>query len=107
MINFLLLMLLPLLVSGGFLYYFKREESWKDFLLQVGIVAVITGIGLGLAYWQGTADTEIWDGQVTNKYSAHVSCEHSYSCNCYTTTDSKGNTEEHCSTCYEHAYDVS
>lgn len=106
MINFLLLMILPVLISLGVLFYFKKEEAWKDALLQIGIVALITGIGLGVAYWQGTSDTEIWNGQVTNKQRNRVSCSHSYQCNCYYTTDSKGNSTEHCSTCYEHSFDV-
>src|SRR5262249_53258019 len=66
-----------------------------------------------IAYWQRTADTEIWDGQVTNKSSERVSCSHSYDCNCYYTTECSGTGNNrscsevrHCSTCYEHSYDV-
>jgi hypothetical protein len=106
MINFLLLMIVPVLLSLGILFFFKGKETWKDALIQIGIVAVITAAGLGVAYYQGTTDTEVWNGQVTGKQRVEVSCRHSYQCNCYTTTDSKGNTTEHCSTCYEHRYDV-
>ena len=42
-------------------------------------------------------DYEVLNGQVLEKTSEHVSCSHSYSCNC---------TKEGCSTCYMHDYDI-
>jgi hypothetical protein len=106
MSHFLLLMLVPALISIGALIFFKRDDSYGDLAIQLGIVALVMTIGLGIAYWSRTDDIEILDGQVTGKARVQVSCSHSYSCNCYYTTDSKGNTTEHCSTCYEHPYDV-
>ena len=80
-------------------------------LVQLGIVAVTMVAGLAIAYYQGTSDTEIWNGQVTDKQSSQVSCNHSYQCNCVTipSTDSRGHTTDTtiCQTCYEHSYDVS
>lgn len=67
---------------------------------------VVTVLIVSLAYYLAKADlksdTEILNGQITAKESVHVSCSHSYSCHCH--TDKKGN--EHCDTCYEHAYDI-
>lgn len=106
MIHFLLLMLFPFLISSLALIFFKKFESIADLFIQVGIVAAVMAIGIGIAYYSRTDDVEILDGQVTSKARVEVSCEHSYSCNCYYTTDSKGNVHEHCQTCYEHPYDV-
>jgi hypothetical protein len=105
-IHFLLLMLIPFLISTVVLVYFKGKDTVVDFLIQIGAVALVMGIGLGLCYWGRTTDTEILNGQVTGKQRVEVSCSHSYECNCYYTSDSKGNMTKHCSTCYEHPYDV-
>jgi hypothetical protein len=118
MLNFLLLMLIPTLIAVGALFYFKGRVTLPEFFGQLAVTALVILAGFGIAYWGSTTDTEVWNGQVTNKESHHVSCEHSYDCNCYytsettctgtgknrtcTTTDVK-----HCSTCYEHSFDVS
>lgn len=106
MIHFLLLMMVPCLISVLALIFFKRDDSYGDLAIQLGVVAAVMAIGLGIAYWSRTDDVEIWDGSVSGKARVEVSCEHSYECNCYYTTDSKGNSTRHCSTCYEHLYDV-
>jgi len=59
-----------------------------------------------VCYTSSVTDTEIWNGKIVSKSTYHVGCSHSYECMCYTTSDSKGNTTRHCSTCYEHSYDV-
>lgn len=106
MIHFLLLMLIPLLIAVVVLVYFKGKDTIGDFFIQIGAVALVMAAGIGISYWGRTTDTEILNGQVTGKQRVQVSCSHSYECNCYTTSDSKGNTTEHCSTCYEHSFDV-
>jgi hypothetical protein len=106
MIHFLLLMLIPCIISIAALLFFKRDDSYGDLGIQLGLVALIMTFGLSIAYWSRTDDVEIWDGAVSSKARVEVSCEHSYECNCYYTTDSKGNSTRHCSTCYEHPYDV-
>src|SRR5208337_4906489 len=93
MINFLLLMLFPLLICCGYLVYLKGKECVWDIAIQVGIVAVLMAIGLGIAYWQGTSDTEIWNGQVTNKARVEVSCSHSYPCHCHQVCSGSGQNE--------------
>lgn len=106
MFIFLLVMLVLSFLSLGVLFYFKREEVWIDALIQLALVLIITGGGYMISYWSGTADREIWNGEVISKTRDEVSCRHSYECNCYYTTDSKGNSTRHCSTCYEHSFDV-
>lgn len=49
-------------------------------------------------------DYMILNGYVTGKEKKKVSCEHSYQCNCITTTINKTPTTT-CQTCHEHNYD--
>lgn len=107
MFNFLLLMIVPALIALLTLLLFMKRILWWEVALQISVVALVVGIGLAIAYEGRTSDIEVWNSQVTNRESHHVSCEHSYSCNCHPTYDSKGNVNgEHCDTCYEHNYDV-
>jgi hypothetical protein len=105
MLDFLLLMLFPLLIAVGALVFFRGKVTLSEFFGQVGVIALFLLIGLGIAYWGGTADTEVWNGQVTGKDHVRVSCSHSYSCNCRTEGTGK-DAHEVCDTCYEHSYDV-
>lgn len=50
-------------------------------------------------------DTMVLNGFVTKKQKDHVSCSHSYSCNCRMVQSGKTTTTK-CDTCYEHSYDV-
>jgi hypothetical protein len=101
-LDFLLLMLIPTLIAIGVLLGFKRKITLGEFFGQIGVVALVIIVGLSIAYWGGTTDNEIWNGQITARHAkVPVSCSHSYSCNC--STDSKGH--EHCDTCYEHFHD--
>jgi len=108
-LNFLLLMIFPILIALATLLVFKGKILFWEFAAQVGVVALFVGIGLGIAYNSRTSDTEVWNGQVTEKKRNEVSCRHSYSCNCHTTCSGSGSNRsctEHCDTCYEHRYDV-
>jgi hypothetical protein len=76
--------------------------NWQETALAF---AISTGLVAGVWHWgraAQVADVEILNGAVTGKSSEHVSCEHSYSCNCVTNKDGS----QSCSTCYEHDYDV-
>lgn len=112
MINFLLLMILPVLISIVYLVYRHSQynadyiELLKDVGLQLAAVALATGIGLGIAYWQGTADREIWNGEITNKQKLRVNCEHSYPCNPHPCNCDKNGCSTCYDTCYEHNYDI-
>jgi hypothetical protein len=113
MLDFVLLMLFPLLIAAGVLFGFKGKVTLGEFFAQIGAVALMIMLGLGIAYWSGTTDVEVWNGQVTERENHHTSCEHSYECNCYYTNECTGTGNSrscsmvrHCSTCYEHAYDV-
>lgn len=107
-------MIIPCLVSIGYLVWKHNDGyEWTDLLRDAGVqlaaAAIIAATGLGIAYWQGTTDTEIWNGQVTSKKRQEVSCRHSYQCNCRTETSGSGKNQTSytvCDTCYEHSYDI-
>ena len=107
---FALLLLLPFILALLAWYILKAKGEDYFGLLQVGIsmaiCLLIAGAGLGLEFYGVTSDTEIWSGSITGKQREEVSCRHSYKCNCYNTTDKDGHSTEHCSTCYEHSFDV-
>jgi hypothetical protein len=90
---------------------FPHKVTLKEYLMVSGInIVVLLFVSMAMNI-SSTYDTEVWSGEVTEKYSKRVSCEHSYDCNCRderTGTDSKGNPtySRVCDTCYEHAYDV-
>lgn len=102
MLNFLLLMIVPLLIALLALFVFKGKILFWEFAAQVGVIALFIVIALACVYSSRTWDNEIWNGQVTEREHHHVSCQHSYSCNCR--SDKNGN--QTCDTCYEHLYDV-
>jgi hypothetical protein len=94
-----------LALSGGFTagaLFWHRKKFERTALIVLAVVGpLVVLIGYGSVLFHNRVDTEVWNGEVTKKYSEHVSCEHSYSCNCRT----QGKTTT-CDTCYEHAYDV-
>jgi hypothetical protein len=109
LINFLLLMLVPLIISTAALLAFKGKVTKYEFLGQVGVVAVFVAVALCIAYASRTTDQEIWNGQITSRTRDEVSCRHSYRCHCYTSCSGSGKSRsctEVCQTCYEHSYDV-
>jgi hypothetical protein len=107
------LMLLPLLVELGFFLFAQKKLRLQSLLIEMGVQAAITALMLLCLYYSDTSDTEILNGKVTQKYSEHVSCEHSYRCHCHMVTHCSGSgkkrsceTDEECDTCYEHPWDV-
>jgi hypothetical protein len=109
LIDFLLLLIVPLLLSITALIIFKGRITIVEFLCQVGILMVFVGACLGIAYWSKTSDTELLNGQITGLGRVEVSCSHSYQCHCHQVCSGSGNNRscsEECDTCYEHSYDV-
>lgn len=103
---------LALLLVFPLVWPFIAKAIWKHEItlaemginLAIGVLVVTAGWAAG-RYAQGK-DVEIWNGQVTGKYSKQVSCEHDYKCRCVTKKDSNGKPYEDCDTCYDHPYDV-
>src|SRR5271169_6686133 len=104
---FFVLLAIPLLIAIGGFVLFKGKITPKEFALQMGIQLVVAGAAAAIVHYSSVHDTEVWNGVVASKKSEHVSCSHSYSCNCHSCNcDSKGNCSTCCDTCYEHLYDV-
>jgi len=108
MITFIGLLSVPVLVAVG-AFVLLDGISWKEFLLQLGAACIVAGTCSAIASCANTSDVEIWNGRVTSKSSEHVSCSHSYQCNCRERCSGSGKDRSCstvCDTCYEHAYDV-
>jgi hypothetical protein len=109
MILFAVLLLVPALIALAS-FTLTHRVTWKEFGVQMAVQTVVAGTAAGLVSYENTADTEIWNGVVASKNSEHVSCSHSYPCNCREVCSGSGKNlscSMHCDTCYEHAYDVS
>lgn len=105
---FLGLLLIPTLIALGMLIFARKRITILEFGIQMAVQVAVAGISIAIIYHANVSDQEILNGAVTSKTRDRVSCRHSYQCNCYTTC-SGGKTQTcstHCSTCYEHSYDI-
>lgn len=88
--------------------FIKRDTPWGMVAI-AGLAPLVLVVGLWFAgNASKTADTEIWNGEVTGKARVRVSCEHSYPCNCRTVCSGSGNNQSCstvCDTCYQHTHD--
>lgn len=95
--NFLLLIIIPILVGVGAFLAFKTITG-KEFVLQLVGCVLVAVIGWSLAKWGSTRDTENLNGRITRKIDGTQKC-----CHCQdvcTKKDDKGNCisyEEECS----------
>ena len=112
MLDLLAIFVPAVLVSLFLKFYWKDQitntESYISLGVNLGISLLLVGT-LALVQQMKMYDTEVWSGVVTGKERNRVSCEHSYSCNCYTSCSGSGKTRSctrHCSTCYDHSYDI-
>jgi hypothetical protein len=113
MINFLLLLAVPALIAIVVLLFSKGRINLWEFAGMIAAPALLAWALVSMFTYKEMQAKEFWNGQVTNKFHERVSCSHSYECNCYYTEECSGSgsnrscsEERHCSTCYEHPYDV-
>jgi hypothetical protein len=110
MLAFFFIVLGVPLVMLATAFIFLKGISLKEAGVVVLAQVIIAGSAAGIVSCANTHDVEVWNGKVTSKAPIHVSCSHSYQCNCITSEncDSKGNctSTTTCQTCYEHSYDV-
>ncbi len=118
MINDTLIWMLLVPIIGAIeIWWFTGHK--KENLVPAGIYVlgscVIVSIAFFAAKGTATADTEIWNGQVTAKNRLHGEYQKPYDCNCYTTPrvcTGTGNSrscsggDRKCQTCYEDRYTV-
>jgi len=110
----LTLLALPVLLGIGGRLLGKGRVTWKEVLVHEVIVIAIIGIGYAIGRSNRKADTEIWNGTISRKWTERVGCCHSYDCNPHTCVrpclDSDGDMSmciETCwDTCYRHKADV-
>ncbi|ECW1086663.1 hypothetical protein [Salmonella phage SilasIsHot] len=112
-----LLFVVPIILAILFVVYHRKTHEPKETLIATAIVVVLSCLiqaGAYAAFSLGSSgDVEILNGYVTDKQRNKVGCSHSYECMCYYTTSCSGSGNNrsctqtrHCSTCYEHSYDV-
>jgi hypothetical protein len=103
---FLSFFALPLLIALFFYIWFGRDVSFKEFVFQIVVQALLVGIICAVIYHKNTMDFETWNARVGSKSRDVVSCSHSYPCNCRSVSCGKNCTTMHCDTCHMHSYDV-
>jgi hypothetical protein len=101
-----LLLLFPLLWPLFAKWKWQQTITWGEMGLHMAIPVVVVSIMWALGRMSQTHDVEVFNGQITGKERVHGHYLRPYECNCYYTTDSKGNSTRHCSTCYEDRYTV-
>lgn len=109
----LVLMLLAAILLPIAVKLIKKEIPIHVIGMMMGAFVLLACIGFWAGKAQQTLDVEVMNGEVISKRSEHVSCEHSYSCNCRSVQSCSGSgqhrscsTSTVCDTCYEHSYDV-
>ena len=100
--TFYLILLVPAVIALIARLAFKVTITWLETAVQITVASIILGMVWFAGSYAQTHDTEIWNGEVTNKVRHHDTYEEAY--DCYCSTDSEGN--ESCSTCYETHYTV-
>jgi len=86
-------------------YIWPHEITYKEVIVQILIVLVVTVAVFFASYYGRCTDIEVWNGMVTAKKKVKVGCKHAYSCGCVTVNNGKTTTTI-CQTCYEHNYDI-
>ena len=94
----LFLLLVPMLIGLAGLLFGKGKISWKEFLLQEGILLLVVGVGYAIALSNRSDDTEHWNGVIASKEVKNVTCCHDYCCVWGTCCTSAGKTRT-CSPC--------
>ena len=105
---FLALLFIPMVIAIGFFVLSKNKVTLPEFILHVLAQALIAGLSILIIYHANVGDIEVLNGTIVSKAKTKVSCEHSYSCNCYESCSGSGkdrSCSQVCSTCYEHSYD--
>ncbi|MDP3771254.1 MAG: hypothetical protein Q8R16_03065, partial [bacterium] len=77
----LALLALPLLLGIGGRLLGKGRVTWKEVAVHEVLVIAIIGIGYAIGRADRKADTEIWNGTISRKWTEPVGCCHSYDCN--------------------------
>jgi len=88
---------------------FNNTISYKEMGIQILFTTIIVVIIFFAGRYSQTADTEIWNGQLTGKERTHGTYLKSYQCNCRTSCSGSGSSRScstTCQTCYKRHYTV-
>jgi hypothetical protein len=94
----LLLLLIPLGIGAFALWFGKGKVTWKEFLIQEGVVLLVIGVGYAIALSNRSDDIEHWNGVIAKKEVHNVTCCHDYCCVWGTCCSRTGKTTS-CSPC--------
>ena len=101
-----LLLLIPILWPIATKFIWHNQITWIEMLTNMTATSIIVIVVYYAGAYASLIDTQVINGQVTSKTRDKVSCRHSYSCNCRTTSCGKNCSTTTCDTCYEHSHDV-
>lgn len=115
------ILLIPATIALVATFLLKFNINFRELVIQLAGGTLIICIMWFAGSYMSTKDTEIINGQIIEKTAWKFSCptntsnpcRNSYSCNCYqictSSTDSKGNITQscttHCDTCYEYPWE--
>lgn len=105
---FLALLIVPTLIALGMLIFASKRITLMEFGVQMVAQMIVAACAMGCIYYVNTSDSEVINGQVTNKKRERVSCRHGYPCHCHQVCSGSGKSRScytHCDTCYEHFFD--
>ena len=107
--TFYLILLVPVVVALIARLVFKTSITWPETAVQIAVSCLVLSIVWFAGSYSQTHDTEIWNGEVTNKTRHHDDYVRSYSCRCRQSCSGSGDSRschEVCDTCYEDHYTV-
>lgn len=114
--------IIPAILASLIYYFFFENDGYRASHQKKSLINAAIQIGFGLlliliigliSYYGRVSDVQILNGYVVNKDHQHVSCSHSYQCNCrqvrscsYDGKKTNCTYSTVCDTCYEHLYDI-
>ena len=112
----MLVLLVPLAIPFIARFVYHTTIDWREVGITTVVVFLVGIVVINLGSFNETADTELWNGQVTQTYNERYQCgvqsgcRHSYSCNCRRVIsgfDSKGNARYTtiCDTCWDYDWE--
>lgn len=102
----LALLVLPVLIGIAGRLIWHRRITWKEVAIHEVVVVGVIGIGYAIGRSDRKADTEIWNGTISRKWTELVSCCHSYDCNPHMCVRPCLDSDGDLSTCIETCYDT-
>lgn len=107
--SLILLLIFPLIWPFVSKMIWPRDITWGEIGAQIAVVSLLVFGTYELGKIGQTADTEIYNGQITGKQRQNGEYTESYSCHCHEECSGSGKNRscsEECETCYREHYTV-